>query len=157
MLLCSELNLTPVQSKCSACFSLLTPTIIQVGLLTQVPQKCDWLKGAMRKVLTRRFLLSENTKTLNYIKPNLTQPNHSIHSYVLYALVGQPYALRLRRAVSRMFRTFLRRTFHIRTFLEEPFNRCFKSLSHTAKGSFDQLHLIITDGLNLARNRVFLT
>ena len=48
-------------------------------------------KVLMRKVLTKKILLLENTKTLHYNKPNLTQPNHSIHSYVLYALVGQPY------------------------------------------------------------------
>ena len=56
-----------------------------------------------------------------------------------------------------MFRTFLSRTLHVRTFLEKPFDRCFKSLSHTAKGSFDQLYLRIQDGLILAWNWVFLT
>ena len=49
-------------------------------------------KVLMRKVLTKKILLLENTKTLHYNKPNLTQPNHSIHSYVIYALVRQPYA-----------------------------------------------------------------
>ena len=40
----------------------------------------------MNKVLASKVLLLEYLKTPQYIIPNLTQSNHSIQSYVLYAL-----------------------------------------------------------------------
>ena len=44
------------------------------------------IMGVVRKVLTTKAQLLENTNTPHYIRHNLTQPNHSIQSYVLSTL-----------------------------------------------------------------------